>query len=300
MKILLLANNLPFKTWDKKIKELKDWWLPEVSLDITLEQVNFKNIPWIDYTNLDGKKYKGIEHSWYDKNISIPAINRGFDCVMFTVGTDQWTFKDIDGWNTHNNLGIHEIQIKGQENAKYSFNGKKYDGDQWFNIARHELSHAIYRSRGITDNTHKWWQVGNLAEIKKELAGGFMAHPLVLYFQRLVTPPKKYKYFNQNEVEGLKPELVEMLDRARELAQVPFKLNSTLRSTEKNAQVGGVKDSAHTKGLAVDIACTESRNRFKILNALLEVGFKRLGIAKTFIHADIDETKVQEVMWDYQ
>jgi uncharacterized protein YcbK (DUF882 family) len=197
-------------------------------------------------------------------------------------------------------MGIHEIQVKGQENAKYNFNGKKYDGDQWFNIARHELAHAIYRSRGITDNTHKWWEAGKLEEVKKELAGGFMAHPLVLAFRRLIRPVATYKYFNQSEIEGLKPELVEMLDKAREIAGVPFKLNSTLRSAEKNAQVGGVKDSAHTKGLAVDIACTESRNRFKILNALLEVGFKRIGIAKTFIHADIDDTKAQEVIWDYQ
>lgn len=299
MKILALHNGLKWKSWDTKLQQLKDWWLPEVKLEIVLEEVDFKDIPWVDYQNTDGKTYKGIEPSWYDKNIARPALERGFDCVMFTVGKDQWIWSNIEGWNTPNNIGIHEIQIKGQEKARYNFNGVRYDGDQWFNIARHELSHAIYRSRGITDNTHKWWEAGRLEEVKKELAGGFMAHPLVLAFRRLINPVKTYKYFNQNEIEGLKPELVELLDKARGLAGVPFALTSTLRDTEKNANVGGVKDSAHLKGLAVDIRVRNSAERFAIMKSLIEVGFKRIGVGKTFIHADIDKSKPQEVMWDY-
>jgi len=299
LKILILANNCKWKTWDKKIQELKDWWMPEIDLDVTLEHTDFKNIPWVEYTNLDGKIYKGIEQGWYDKNISIPAVNRGFDCVMFTVGTDEWTFKDIDGWNTHNNLGIHEIQIKGQENAKYSFNGKKYEGDQWFNIARHELSHAIYRSRGIVDNTHKYWELGNLEAIKRELQGGFMGHSWVTYFRNLLTPVQGYKYFNQNEIEGLKPELCEMLDRARGLANTPFFLNSTVRTKEKNEAVGGVENSEHLTGESVDIRCRNSAERFAIIKALLDVGFTRIGYGKTFVHAGISKTKPNKVMWDY-
>lgn len=299
MKILILANNLKWRSWDKKIQQLKDWWMPEIELDITLEHTDFKNIPWVDYTNTDGNSYKGIESQWYDTNISYPNAKRGFDCVMFTVAEKDWADIKVEGWNTQNNYGIHEIQILGRENALYNFKGVRYDGDQWFNIARHELSHAIYRSRGIIDNTHKWWSVGNLDEVKKELQGGFMGNALITFFRQLLNPPKTYKYFNQNEIEGLKPELCEMLDKARELAGIPFYLNSTLRSPEKNAEVGGVKDSAHIRGEAVDIRCRNSNERFIMKKALYDVGFKRIGHGKTFIHADIAKDKPQNVEWDY-
>lgn len=109
-----------------------------------------------------------------------------------------------------------------------------------------------------------------------------------------------YKYFTAKEIEGLKPELCAMLDKARELAGVPFFLNSTLRSPEKNAEVGGVENSSHLKGEAVDIRVRNSSERFKILQALIEVGFKRIGVGETFIHADIDKSKPNEVMWTYK
>jgi len=51
--------------------------------------------------------------------------------------------------------------------------------------------------------------------------------------------------------------------------------------------------------LAVDINIDGSANRFAIYEALRKVGFKRLGIAKTFIHADIDPDKSPNVMWVY-
>lgn len=294
MKILILHNGILWKSWGKKIKELKDWWSPEIDLDITLERSRFKDIPWVNYGYL--RPLMGIQEDWYDKNIAKPAKDRGFDCVILTLNEKDWPDKNVEGWHTSPNLGIEEIQILGRENAQYNFNGKKYEGDQWFNIARHELSHALYQMKGKTDNTHLWWTVGNLDQIKKEL----FTSPIILAINNVINPPVKYKYFNQNEIEGLKPELVQMLDKARGLAGVPFHLNSTLRSPEKNAEVGGVKDSAHTKGLAVDIRVRTSSERFKILQALLGVGFKRIGVGKTFLHADIDLSKPQEVIWTYE
>lgn len=110
---------------------------------------------------------------------------------------------------------------------------------------------------------------------------------------------KRYKYFTNEEVKGLKPELITMLDKARELAGVPFVLTSTLRSPEVNDDVGGVQNSAHLSGLAVDIRVRNSNERFRILKALIEVGFNRIGVAKTFCHADIDKSKPANVSWLY-
>lgn len=109
----------------------------------------------------------------------------------------------------------------------------------------------------------------------------------------------KYKYFSEKEIQGLRPELVEMLDKARGIAGIPFKINSGFRTKEKNDEVGGVENSAHTLGLAVDLVCMTSNERFRIIQALLEAGFKRIGTGKTFIHCDVDKSKPQDVIWLY-
>lgn len=109
----------------------------------------------------------------------------------------------------------------------------------------------------------------------------------------------KYKYFSEKEIQGLRPELVEMLDKARGIAGIPFKINSGFRTKEKNDEVGGVENSAHTLGLAVDLVCMTSNERFRIIQALLEAGFKRIGTGKTFIHCDVDKSKPQDMIWLY-
>ena len=133
--------------------------------------------------------------------------------------------------------------------------------------------------------------------------GGTMDEEIINKVEEVVTVKKEtvptYKYFAPYEIVGLKHELVELLDKARGIAGVPFVINSGYRSKARNEQVGGVADSAHMSGFAVDIKCTTSINRDKIIRALMEVGFTRIGIANTFIHADIDPTKPQNVIWTY-
>ena len=94
-------------------------------------------------------------------------------------------------------------------------------------------------------------------------------------------------------------EFLELLEKARIVAELPFKITSGYRNSEHNIKVGGKSDSSHLKGLAADISVTDSRTRNIILNALISVGFTRIGIAKTFIHADLDIDKSQNVYWVY-
>lgn len=49
----------------------------------------------------------------------------------------------------------------------------------------------------------------------------------------------------------------------------------------------------------MDIACNNSTDRYNLLNCLLDVGFKRIGVGNTFIHVDIDKEKAKEVIWTY-
>lgn len=104
-------------------------------------------------------------------------------------------------------------------------------------------------------------------------------------------------YFKEKEVEGLDKELISMLDIARSFAEIPFIITSGFRTPEKNQQVGGAKDSAHLKGLAVDLACCSSEKRYLIIKGLIKAGFKRIEICKHHIHADIDRTKKQEIIF---
>ena len=90
------------------------------------------------------------------------------------------------------------------------------------------------------------------------------------------------------------------LDTARGIAGIPFKINSGYRTAHHNDTVLGARiGSSHKKGLAVDIAYKGSRERYLIINALMIVGVNRFGIGKTFIHADVDKTKDEDVIWLY-
>jgi len=79
-----------------------------------------------------------------------------------------------------------------------------------------------------------------------------------------------------------------MLDQARSIAGIPFTISSGFRSKEHNEKIGGVKNSSHLVGKAADIKVRNGEERYVILNALIKAGFKRIGVAKGFIHCDND------------
>ena len=118
----------------------------------------------------------------------------------------------------------------------------------------------------------------------------------------------KFKYFTYREFDSpdlkdsgklVSNELISMLDVARKKYGKSLVINSGYRTIEHNAEVGGKPDSSHLKGLAVDISCTNSTDRFKLEGILREVGFTRIGMGSTFIHVDIDKEKTQKVLWTY-
>lgn len=107
----------------------------------------------------------------------------------------------------------------------------------------------------------------------------------------------KWNHFTNEEVQNLEPQLVMMLDQARDIAGIPFIITSGFRDKDKNQAVGGVQDSAHLRGLAVDLKVKNSIERFKIQDALLKIGFNRIGHYTAHIHADIDPSLPQRVIW---
>jgi len=114
------------------------------------------------------------------------------------------------------------------------------------------------------------------------------------------------KHFDVSEFDcpccgknGMKRGTMDRFDLARDLAGVPFHINSGYRCAKHNKEVGGNLDSPHLRGYAADIAVSGSRNRWKIRKALIDAGFKRIGTCKDFLHADDDPNKDQCVEWMY-
>jgi uncharacterized protein YcbK (DUF882 family) len=106
----------------------------------------------------------------------------------------------------------------------------------------------------------------------------------------------KIKHFTPNEFDDptavgtgslMKEELIHMLDAARELAGVPFVIESGWRTVEHNRAVGGKPSSAHLAGEAVDIQVPNAHARWNILVALLAAGFTRFEIKPHDIHVDV-------------
>ena len=98
--------------------------------------------------------------------------------------------------------------------------------------------------------------------------------------------------------------LVAMVQTIRTLFGKPIHITSGVRCKEHNASpaVGGLEDSAHLKGKAVDISCTNSTNRHRLIQILMygSEDINRIGIADSFLHIDIDDTKSPNVVWTYK
>ena len=117
------------------------------------------------------------------------------------------------------------------------------------------------------------------------------------------------KYFNPSEFScncgcgggysDMDPDALAMLDAARESANIPFHITSAFRCAKHNKAVGGVEDSAHTTGHAVDILARSGFEKWRIVHGLKKAGFVRIGISNKFIHADNDPEKPQHVIWTY-
>lgn len=116
------------------------------------------------------------------------------------------------------------------------------------------------------------------------------------------------KYFTASEfrrctpscyISDMRPEFLELLDRIREKAGIPLVLTSAYRSPAWERKQGRTGTGAHTLGVAVDIRCNTSQNRYKIVRAALACGITRIGISKTYVHIDASRDHAQGVIWHY-
>lgn len=112
-----------------------------------------------------------------------------------------------------------------------------------------------------------------------------------------------WRYFTLQEVEGLDNEFVAKLEKIRHHCGFPFVITSGKRTPEGNSTVGGVQDSAHVSGRAVDLRSQSAHTHFKIVEGAVLAGIKRIGVYRnqegspSHIHLDDASDLPQEVMW---
>lgn len=121
----------------------------------------------------------------------------------------------------------------------------------------------------------------------------------------LATEPENlftYKEFGTYLKEGkidMDSVLLYKLTLMQNLMGYNLKINSGYRNHSRNAQAGGVENSAHITKDAVDIRCLDSRYRYELVRQAILSGFNRIGIHSRFIHLDVDTSKQQNVIWLY-
>jgi len=101
------------------------------------------------------------------------------------------------------------------------------------------------------------------------------------------------------------PRLLRRTNKARKISGIPWHLTSGSRCLTHNRSIGSKDTSSHVpKGDdgytdAIDVDSPDSRTRWEVVHAMVQAGFTRIGIGKSFVHGDVDVYKSQNVMWDY-
>ena len=114
-----------------------------------------------------------------------------------------------------------------------------------------------------------------------------------------------WQYFTKDEMKCkcgcnqclMDEHFMDMLDSLRKGVGQPLEVNSGYRCKEYDDSLGG--EGNHPRGWAVDLKCQDSNLRFFIIDLAIAFGFKRVGIAKTFIHLDLVSDHPQKVIWLY-
>jgi len=82
------------------------------------------------------------------------------------------------------------------------------------------------------------------------------------------------------------PRLLKLLIKLRRLTLEPIYINSGYRCKKENKKVGGVKNSYHRFGMAVEIH-TRTFSIHDLAILAKNAGFDGIGVYKTFIHVDV-------------
>jgi hypothetical protein len=110
----------------------------------------------------------------------------------------------------------------------------------------------------------------------------------------------RWRYFTDDEVKGLNPDLVYKLDRMRSFLGIPIRLTETVAKGGSH-----VKNSAHETGHAADFTIRKKSDpsNYTLQEQLLiawaagRAGFSRIGVYNRHCHVDVDSGKPSPAIW---
>lgn len=105
----------------------------------------------------------------------------------------------------------------------------------------------------------------------------------------------------KGEINHLSPALLAVLTELERRMGFELTINSGYRDPAHNEDVGGVDQSEHTHDPSdgADVFCQRSVTRFRMLKALFDMGIRRIGIGKTFVHVGVSTSHPDDVCWHY-
>jgi uncharacterized protein YcbK (DUF882 family) len=83
------------------------------------------------------------------------------------------------------------------------------------------------------------------------------------------------------------PALLEKLQALRDSYGKGIVISSGFRCEAHNKQLGGVPQSLHLVGKAVDCMTVSGDERYVFIKKAMELGFTGIGIASRFVHLDV-------------
>ena len=100
----------------------------------------------------------------------------------------------------------------------------------------------------------------------------------------------------ENDMTGT---FMRRLEQCRYIFDKPMVINSGYRSPKHSIEAAKDKPGEHSQGMAADVACDSSRDRYDLVRAAIHAGFHRLGIADTYVHLGLSYRKDKDVIWLY-
>ena len=107
--------------------------------------------------------------------------------------------------------------------------------------------------------------------------------------------PSEFVMGTKNVYDNMDKDFLLLLDKLRDKVQSSINILSSYRDAAYNKKIGGVSNSFHLTGRAVDISCPTSEYRALVIKEALNLGFS-VGIMNTALHLD---NRSNQVLFHY-
>lgn len=95
--------------------------------------------------------------------------------------------------------------------------------------------------------------------------------------------------------------MIKTLELIEHILDRELLITSGYRSPSHPIEAAKSKPGEHSTGLAVDVACADPSQFYRLVEAAIEVGIKRIGISrkKGFVHLGLDNSRPNPTIWTY-